>query len=1192
MYLLDSVVITSASDLSTASACEYAFARKLDVLLGRIPATTAEPDAMLQRTATLGDAHELRVLHRYRERFGAGVVEIDRPNLRDPEAMTAALARTQAAFASGADVIFQATFFDGSFIGFADFIVREGTPEDSPNDTCEDAPDDTRDGTRGGPPDEAPDNAPDNAPDGTPGGIRYRVQDTKLARSAKVSALLQLAAYAEQLEKIGVTPADTVELLLGNGVVSEHRLRDILPVYRRRRARLTELVSERRADSGATAWGDERYPACGRCDTCEEQVQSTRDVLLVSGLRVTQRTKLRAEGVATIEQLAERHSAVPGLAESTLAALQQQAALQLSPHDPITDAPRWEISEHLAFAALPEPNDGDIFFDFEGDPLHQEGSVWGLDYLFGLVEPDGSFRPFWAHDLAAERQALVDFLDYVVKRRARHPALHIYHYASYERSHLLSLAARHGVGEEIIDDLLRANVLIDLYPIVKRGLRIGSRSYSLKKLEPLYMGAEHRSGVANAADSIAEYVHYRELLEAGEPDAAARVLADIARYNAYDCLSTLRLRDWLRQIAPETDAVTRDATALLPELPIAAALREPDPVYLELMAVLEHISPGERTADDNALALASAAIDYHRREAKTFWWGHFSRLANPMSEWADTRDVMVLDQVIVEQDWFREGRQRSDRRVLRVHGTAAPGSSIKVGADPFLVYDLPRPPIGGDFAPGSRVAHKKIEIIEVVSATELVIAERIAADGQQFDDLPTALTPASPPDPGKQIEAISEWGRRVLTALPEMLPDAALDILRRVPPRVLGAGGVPRALSPVHNDDTAAAIRDTLLNLDHSYLAVQGPPGTGKTYTGSRLIVDLVMNHGWKVGVVAQSHAAVENMLAGILKAGLDPSLVGKKPRKGDERVGVPWTGPVDGKFASFSSPGFVLGGTAWTFSSVGSVPREGLDLLVVDEAGQFSLASTIACSVAATRLLLLGDPQQLPQVSQGSHPEPVDVSALGWLSEGHDVLPSEFGYFLATSWRMHSAVCAPVSELSYEGKLLSHASERHLAGVKPGLHPRSIFHRGNSTFSPEEADAVVAIVGDVLGRPWSSAGHTAPLEQNNIIVVAPYNAQVELLRERLTAAGFADVPVGTVDKFQGREAAVAILSLTASSAEDAPRGLEFILLANRLNVGISRAQWAAYLVYSPTILENLPRSAAGLAQLSAFIRLVEKPPA
>jgi len=332
-------------------------------------------------------------------------------------------------------------------------------------------------------------------------------------------------------------------------------------------------------------------------------------------------------------------------------------------------------------------------------------------------------------------------------------------------------------------------------------------------------------------------------------------------------------------------------------------------------------------------------------------------------------------------------------------------------------------------------------------------------------------------------------------------------------------------------------------------------------------------------------------VLAGIVKAGLDPALVGKKPKKGAEGLDVPWKGPTTGSVAGFdqgAEGGFVLGGTAWTFSNANAVPRGSLDLLVVDEAGQYSLASTIAAAVCAERLLLLGDPQQLPQVSQGTHPEPVDESALGWLSEGHNVLPPEFGFFLATSWRMHPAVCLPVSKLSYEGKLVSHESDRRLSGISPGLHPLPVEHTQNSTSSQEEADAVCAVVADVLGRAWSSGGATGPLAQDNIIVVAPYNAQVELLRQTLDAAGFDEVPVGTVDKFQGREAAVAILSLAASSADDVPRGLEFLLLANRLNVAISRAQWAGYLVYSPAIIDTLPHSIDTLAKLSAFIELVE----
>jgi len=1141
MFLLDGTVIYSASDLTAAATCEWALMRRLDAKLGRIDAVVEAEDDMLRRTATLGDLHELATLEQLRET--GGVVEIERPAI---DQVAVAAEQTLDALRSGAAVVFQGAFFDGRFLGYSDFLVRDGGHE------------------------------------GTPA---YSVYDTKLARKAKITALLQLAAYADQLQQNGIPTSETVHLILGTGKSTSHRLRDILPVYRRRRARLQQLVDDRVADSEATPWGDPRYTACGRCAACAEQVERTRDVLLVAGMRLTQRAHLRAAGIQSIDQLAAATGPVAGLAQSTLESLAGQARMQLEP--PASgQALSWQIADPAPLAAIPAPDAGDIFFDFEGDPLYQEGSAWGLDYLFGLVEPDETFVAFWAHDLAQERQALIDFLDYVAERRARHPLMHIYHYASYERTHLLTLAARHGVGEDAVDDLLRQNVLVDLYPIVRQGMRIGTHSYSLKKLEPLYMGDAERAGVANAADSITEYVRSRELLAAGDVAGSARVQDDIARYNTYDCVSTLRLRDWLLERAA---SVPRDS---LPDaggrLDFDLPVREPDPVYLELAALSGAVPLAERTADDTALALASAAIDYHRREQKSFWWQHFARLTGPIDEWADTRDVLVVTDAVVLRDWFREGRQRSDRRRLGLRGILAPGSSIKPGQNPFILYDAPYPPILRGREPGARTAHSRVTVVETLDDGTIVVDEVLEKDASHYDELPVALTPGTPPPPGTQVDAINEWGRAILDAHPEPLVDPAYDVLRRRPPRAtlapvsVGADGV---------GDVASALVDSLLTVEHSYLAVQGPPGTGKTYTGSHVIARLVHEHGWRIGVVAQSHAAVENMLRAVVGAGVDRGLVGKKASAsasaGDDEPAFTVLSPTD--FARFTSRegGFVVGGTAWDFSNASRIPRQSLDLLVVDEAGQFSLASTIASSVAATRLLLLGDPQQLPQVSQGTHPEPVDESALGWLSAGHDVLPPELGYFLATSWRMHPAVCAPVSELSYEGRLVSHASDRRLEGVPPGLHPVPIDHAERSTSSPEEADAVVEIVASVIGRIWSSGGVSRPLGETDIIVVAPYNAQVELLRLRLAGAGYESIPVGTVDKFQGREAAVAIVSLAASSADDVPRGLEFLLLANRLNVAISRAQWAAYLVYSPALTDALPRSEEALAQLSAFIRLV-----
>ncbi|MGN7798438.1 TM0106 family RecB-like putative nuclease [Leifsonia sp. 22587] len=1116
----------------------------------------------------MGDEHEHRILERYRERFGSGVAEIERPAQLTADSLAEAVRQTAAAFASGADVVFQATFFDGGFVGFADFVVR--------------------------------------LPDG-----RYRVQDSKLARSARVTALLQLAAYADQLRRMGVDVDETVELLLGDGSVSEHALHDIEPVYRKRRARLLSIISQHVADDGPVAWGDPRFTVDGRCDTCDAEVQATRDVLLVAGMRVTQREHLLASGIATIDALAASTEPVDGIPDGTLDGLREQARLQLQavPDSP----PPARVFNAPVLAVLPEPDPGDLFFDFEGDPLYTEGAGerWNLDYLFGMVDQEEEFTAFWAHDFAAERVALEAFLAFVRDRRERFPRMHIYHYAAYEQTHLLALAARHGVGEEEVDALLRENVLVDLYPLVRKAVRVGSRSYSIKKLEPLYMGDELRqSEVTNGADSITEYANARDLIALGRLDEAQPLLDALGEYNRYDCVSTLRLRDWLLARAAEN------------RIPIGAAPAEeaelaPDesPLRAGLLAFAGDPLDPHRSGDRQAMALAAAAIDFHRREQKSFWQSHFARLIQPIEEWAETRDVLAVETAVVLRDWYLDEGQRVERRELLLTGQWGAGSSVRVSerTGPYLLYEYPGPFRQPRAQPGARAA-RTVAVIEALDDGSVVVRETLPPEVPPYRDLPSALTPAAPPDSRRLAEAIREWGTALLIARHhETWPvDATVDLLRRTPPRTRSGALVPdpTALGG-DGDGRIDAVVASLLDLDRSYLAVQGPPGTGKSHLGAHVIARLVADHGWRVGVVAQSHAVVENLLDRVVDAGLDATMVGKTPSASSGAgAGAPSDEPGEAaetvhrftalptnghlEFAGANEErGFVLGGTAWDFANAARVPRGSLDLLVVDEAGQFSLASTIAIGVAAKNLLLLGDPQQLPQVSQGRHPEPVDGSALGWVSDGHDVLPPELGYFLAETRRMHPDLAAAVSRLSYEGKLRAHecAAERELGGVMPGLHPVPVLHVGNSTASPEEARSVVELVDDLLGRSWSdpAAGRDdSPLGEDDIIVVTPYNAQLAEVRALLDAAGHRGVRVGTVDKFQGQEAAVAIVSLAASSAVDVPRGMSFLLMKNRLNVAISRAKWAAYLVHSPELTEFLPTTPAGVGELSAFIRLVE----
>lgn len=1149
MFLLDGVIVTSASDLTEASKCEFAFLRTLDVKLGRLEKTEQIEDPMYVRSSRLGDEHEHNILERYRERLGSGVAEIERPQQLTAESLADAVRSTAEAFDRGSEVVFQATFFDGSFVGFADFVVR--------------------------------------LPDG-----RYRVQDSKLARSARVTALLQLAAYAEQLRRTGVEVDGTVELLLGDGSVSEHRLSDIEPVYRKRRARLLAIVAEHLADQEAVEWGDPRFAVCGRCDTCDAEVQAARDVLLVAGMRVTQRERLLAAGITTIDALAASTGPVEGIPEGTLTGLREQARLQLEAVDGAP--PPVRVFNAPVLAVMPQPDPGDIFFDFEGDPLYTEGSGgrWNLDYLFGMVDQEARFTAFWAHDFAAERRALEQFLAFVRERRAAYPGMHIYHYAAYEQTHLLSLAARHGVGEEEVDGLLRDNVMVDLYPLVRKSVRVGSRSYSIKKLEPLYMGTELReSEVTNGADSITEYANARDLLALGRADEAQPLLDALGDYNRYDCVSTLRLRDWLLARAAENG------------VPIGAAPMEENepapeesPLRAGLLAFAGDPLDPHRTPDREAMALAAAAIDFHRREQKSFWQSHFARLIQPVEEWADTRDVLVVETARVVRDWYLDEGQRVERRELLLAGQWGAGSAVRVSesSGPYLLYEYPGPFRLLRAQPGARTV-RTVAVVEVNADGSVLVRETLPEDVEAYDHLPSALTPAAPPNTRPLAEAIREWGAQLLAARQNggWPTDATVDLLRRTPPRT--RSGRLAAEGPADGSGRIAAVTASLLDLDSSYLAVQGPPGTGKSYLGAHVIAQLVGEHGWRVGVVAQSHAVVENLLDRVVETGLDAALVGKVPSGSTQ---TPRFTPLrkNGHLefaAEREATGFVIGGTAWDFANPARIPRDGLDLLVADEAGQFSLASTIAVGVAARNLLLLGDPQQLPQVSQGRHPEPVDGSALGWVSAGHDVLPAEFGYFLAESRRMHPALAEAVSVLSYEGRLHAHpaARGRHLSGVVPGLHPVPVEHVGDSTSSSQEAAAVREIVDGLIGRSWTDPDNgrvEAPLAEDDVIVVTPYNAQLAEVRAVLDAAGHPGVRVGTVDKFQGQEAAVAIVSLAASSAADVPRGMSFLLMKNRLNVAISRAKWAAYLVHSPELTEFLPTTPAGVGELSAFIRLVE----
>ena len=712
---------------------------------------------------------------------------------------------------------------------------------------------------------------------------------------------------------------------------------------------------------------------------------------------------------------------------------------------------------------------------------------------------------------------------------------------------------------------------------------------------------------------------------------------------------------------PDTAEPDSAAEALEGGYPVPAPVESEDERHLIQQQLDERLQALERakepthfTEDERTLAFALAATNYHRRERAPFWREHMRRLYEPVASWAGSRDCAVFESVQVISDWQKATVGSGQVRVLRAVALVGEGSALKVGRDKalYVMYEAAHAPARavdtmesqvntfrhanpGAYVPRTvaRVGFFGAHLLEAAPAEEpvsadglarvvLVVEERIRVKDEPHEVLPVALAPAATVPTVALEQSLQDFARSVDASLPDVLPAseavgvegspgeaiepaagsvsaAALDILYRRPPRLVTGGSLPTEADFSGEDlPMVRAVHAAVCALDSSYVAVQGPPGSGKTFLGSHVIASLVAA-GWRVGVVAQSHAVVENMLAAVVERGLFPAERVAKLAGTSQRPDFPWAewsrATVQQRCGGGANgEGFVFGGTAWNFSNASLFEQASLDLLVVDEAGQFSLANTLAVARSARNLLLLGDPQQLPQVSSAPHPYPVDISTLSWLSGDAPTVDERFGYFLPVSWRMHPQLCAPVSRLSYGGRLVSApaAALRHLEGRDPGLQVVPVSHRRCTVRSEVEAAEVVRLAQEFVGARWDAGdGAVRALTGDDIVVVAAYNAQVDTIVQHLERAGLRDaqghgVRVGTVDKFQGQQAPVTVVSLAASNAGASGRGAEFLLSPNRLNVAISRGQWCSVLVCSSMIHRFVPATAQQLAVLGDFMVL------
>ncbi len=1042
---------------------------------------------------------------------------------------------------------------------------------------------------------------------------KYVAFDAKYGGNAKPAYLLQVGLYVDALEGLGFKAEGAKHgLILGSRRIETFEELELVPAMRLARARLAELISEAetaeingdfsRFEIGNLSWHCPSKQYCSICeypDLCKVDRELTDDLVRVANITQNQIKRLSSVGITTMTELAEAEdSQRPGkMSEETFKKIRRQARIQLKAIR--SGNPEFELFDDPAIQYLPNRSELDIFFDFEGFPYFTERG--GLEYLFGNYdwgtgENEGEpkyelFTEFWAHSRAEEKIAFESFMSWAVDRLNRDPNAHIYHYASYEASALKRLANRHGVFENEVDWLIATGRLIDMYEVVRNSMVIGEESYSIKKLERYY-DFVRLGNVQKGDKSIEEYDRWRELDAlrndpatpedlAGEISREAdTIFEDLRFYNLQDVWSTRELYRWLEglpgaRLKAGQDKPDNDEGVVLS----SNAIQQLAMLKAETKDISDKLEGHEWGKDAEAdykakiwLALTHSIL-FYKREDVMFWADIAMRVAMEDEVLEADRGGGVIRNVVELERVPKEKQDGTFYEEITYQADLDPDDlfSPKDGLAVVVRYVGIGHKKFRDFGKIKKIENGKVTFTRQASEKSAEFVPNALIDAFH---IPTTSKQSALLELAKSIAA--DWGSPY--AEPPQKP-AIMDLLMRRPPRLRSLPDLPVPDS----EDYLPAISKAVMDLDHSVLAIQGPPGSGKTYLASKTIAMLVAQ-GKRVGVVAHSHSAVENVLEACIDAEVDPQLIMKVLRKGEE-ANHPWVMKKDnGPAATWlknSQGGFVVGGTNFFFCNKQITPYK-LDYLFIDEAAQFSLVDCMAVSAMADNLVLMGDPLQLPQVVLALHPGGVENSALGHYMGDHEILPPNMGYFLEVTRRLHPDVNKPVSWLAYEGKLRSHEiTKKHVIEGQPtGLIPNPIPHEDNSTSSDEEAERVLELVRELYD----------PGTSGNVLVVAAYNAQVDLIRGLLDNAGYTEdkVMVGTVDKYQGREGMAVIFSFAASSSMDAPRGLEFLLDRNRLNVAISRAKATCYLVFSTNLLQCQFRNVEEVKSVSRLAGLLE----
>jgi len=1082
------------------------------------PDSDSETDKLLQER---GLEHERAFLNQ---------LQADKRDVCDVSGARDRFSETKQAMRSGIEVIYQAALRNDQFVGYADFLIRASGASEL-------------------------------------GEFHYEPWDTKLALYAKPYHVIQLACYADLLAGVQGQLPESLYIVLGNKDVKTLRTADYLYHYRQvLRCFLKQQAifnSEQPPDfSGLEEFG--RWTS-----EAERRMEELDHLCRVANIRRVQIKKLQRSGITTMRALASYEGgAIPGMKDNTLSTLCHQARLQIaSAGQSVPVFERIDFADGRGLCNLPPVSKMDLYFDMEGYPF-AEG---GLEYLFGATTIENGplgFTEFWAHTAEQEKRAFEDFIDWAHSRWLVDSAMHIYHYASYEKTALRRLMGKYATRENELDNLLRNEVLVDLLPIVRQAVRVGTPNYSIKSIERLYREKRH-GDVATAIDSVVFYKKWLDQRDGDELQASA-LLAEIRSYNKEDCDSTYQLTAWLRKLQEESGIPFKGKTAKGAPESTSAQNRSLTAALAQRMLAEIPIDEAQRNDKEKVQGLLAHLLEFHWREAKPIFWAKYDRHAMTGAELFE--DTCCLANL--RRSSTRPRLNASHRSILYEYEYDA-DQDTKIDAEDscFYAHDL----------------NETISVESINSQAGIVVLKR------------SREKPAPPAELGLILDefvdasALAEALYRIAesyfegSGLAQCLEDF---LLRRAPRLRGGTSGAPL----VENVQQTERTIDVITRMEDTILCIQGPPGSGKTHIAAHAIAQLARN-GKRVGITSNSHKVIAKLIdevAKLLQGERSIRVTKIQSDPSDFEVKTKGVYKIEPKSFFEKGQGMfsVVGGTAWLFSDQRADNL--CDYLFVDEAGQVSIANLIAMGRSAKNIVLVGDQMQLSQPLKGSHPGESGTSTLEYLLREQEVVRNDFGIFLGTSRRMHPDVCAFISGAVYHDQLQSHANtaERFLelpaealSYVKKGsgLIFVPIDHEGNVQDSEEEANVVVKIVTELKRCLLTSESGKRVINNDDILLVAPYNMQVRRLRNCLP-----DLQAGSVDKFQGQEAPIVIISMCASSGEGLSRGMEFLFSKNRLNVAISRAQTLAVIVGSPALANIRCSNTEQMQLVNLYCRIME----